>query len=98
MVIAHFFVRPVVRWIQGGSQHMATPTLKARLELNYASQSGRDEWIPVKLENTAAGLIARPVFFKSNLIFQLAGADGLVYIQRDANGLEAGSEVDVVVF
>jgi molybdopterin molybdotransferase len=98
MVIAHFFVRPVVRWMQGGSQHMATPTLKARLELNYASQSGRDEWIPVMLENTDSGLIARPVFFKSNLIFQLAGADGLVYIQRDANGLEAGSEVDVVVF
>jgi molybdopterin molybdotransferase len=98
MVIAHFFVRPVVRWMQGGSQGLPTPTLKARLELNYASQSGRDEWIPVKVDYEESGLVARPVFFKSNLIFQLSGADGLVYIQKDANGLEAGSEVDVVVF
>ncbi|MEA5078883.1 MAG: gephyrin-like molybdotransferase Glp [Anaerolineaceae bacterium] len=97
MVIAHFFVRPVVRWMQGGIQVLATPTLKARLEMNYASQSGRDEWIPVQIERTGSDFIARPVFFKSNLIFQLAGADGLVYIPRDANGLEAGTQVEVVV-
>jgi molybdopterin molybdotransferase len=97
MVIAHFFVRPAVRWMQGGKQILATPTLKARLEVNYGSQSGRDEWIPVQIERTGSDFIARPVFFKSNLIFQLAGADGLVYIPRDANGLEAGTQVEVVV-
>ncbi len=96
MVIAHFFVRPVIRWMQGGSQYLATPTLKARLELNYAPQSGRDEWIPVQIERKGSDYIARPVFFKSNLIFQLAGADGLVYIPSNLHALEAGTQVDVV--
>lgn len=97
LVIAHFFVRPMLRWMQGGSQTLPVAMLKAKLEINYASQSGRDEWIPVQVEQTATGTIARPVFFKSNLIFQLAGADGLVYVPRDANSLRAGSDVDVLL-
>ena len=36
---------------------------------------------------------ADPVFGKSNLIFTLVRADGLVRIPADANGLAAGSRV-----
>ena len=38
---------------------------------------------------------AEPVFGKSNLIFTLAQADGLIRIPRDANGLSAGNLVEV---
>ena len=38
-------------------------------------------------------LAAEPIFYKSNLIFTLARADGLLHIPADANGLAAGEMV-----
>ncbi len=98
MVIAQFFVRPMIRWMQGNKIDLPSSTVKARLEINLPSQAGREEWIPVNVNDSETGKIASPIFFKSNLIFQLAGADGLVRIPRDANGLFAGEDVDVLLF
>ena len=41
------------------------------------------------------GLLAEPIFGKSNLIFTLAHADGLLRIPPDATGLSAGEVVEV---
>jgi molybdopterin molybdotransferase len=49
----------------------------------------------VRLVPAQGGFQADPVFGKSNLIFSLARADGLVRIPADANGLSAGEIVDV---
>jgi molybdopterin molybdotransferase len=38
---------------------------------------------------------ADPIFGKSNLIFTLAAADGLLRIDADATGLSAGELVEV---
>jgi len=43
------------------------------------------------------GWLAEPIFGKSNLIFSLAAADGLLRIPPDATGLEAGTVVEVVL-
>lgn len=40
---------------------------------------------------------ADPIFGKSNLIFTLASADGLLRIHPDATGLGAGETVEVVL-
>jgi molybdopterin molybdotransferase len=40
-------------------------------------------------------VLAEPIFGKSNLIFSLAAADGLIKIHADATGLSAGEVVDV---
>jgi len=40
---------------------------------------------------------ARPIFFKSNLIFKLSSADGLMKIQTDETGKTTGSEVDALI-
>jgi len=40
---------------------------------------------------------AEPIFGKSNLIFTLASADGLLKIHPDATGLSAGETVEVVL-
>ena len=42
-----------------------------------------------------AGFLAEPIFGKSNLIFTLASADGLIRIHPDATGLSAGEIVEV---
>jgi molybdopterin molybdotransferase len=70
----------------------------AKLALNLPSQAGREDWIPVRLVPVADGYLADPVFGKSNLIFSLARADGLVCIPADATGLSAGELVQVVIF
>jgi molybdopterin molybdotransferase len=40
---------------------------------------------------------AEPIFGKSNLIFTLAAADGLLRIPPDATGLSAGEIVEVLL-
>jgi molybdopterin molybdotransferase len=73
------------------------PSVPARLSLNLPSQAGREDWVAVRLAAEAAGWIAEPVFGKSNLIFTLARADGLVRIPPDATGLAAGERVEVLL-
>jgi molybdopterin molybdotransferase len=80
-------------------------SIQARLAVNVSSQAGREDWIPVRLihstETTGSGvaksvgLIAQPIFGKSNLIFSLVAADGLVRIPPDATGISADEVVDV---
>ena len=67
----------------------------ACLSINISSQSGREEWIPVRFDFEDGQLVATPIFFKSNLIFNLAGADGLMYVPADANGIGVGEQVKV---
>jgi hypothetical protein len=43
------------------------------------------------------GYQAEPIFGKSNLIFTLAAADGLLKIHPDATGLSAGETVEVML-
>ena len=75
----------------------------ARLTLNIPSQAGREDWIAVKLtafveQNDEDAWLAEPIFSKSNLIFSLVAADGLIRIPPDATGLEAGEQVQVFLF
>lgn len=95
LVIASLFVIPVVEALLGLAQKHIHPRVPARLAVNLASQAGREDWIAVKLVEDDNGLSAEPIFGKSNLIFTLARADGLVRIPPDANGLPAGEPVDV---
>ncbi len=98
LVIAWLFVIPVVEALLGLAYRQPCPSASARLTLNLSSQAGREDWIPVRLIPGAGGYQADPVFGKSNLIFSLARADGLVRIPADATGLEAGEQVEVYLF
>lgn len=97
LVIARLFVTPVVEALQGIRRLLPMPAIRARLTLNLASQAGREDWVAVRLVRDSAGYSADPVFGKSNLIFTLARADGLVRIPPDATGLEAGQMVEVLL-
>ena len=97
LVIARIFVLPVLHYLLGMENKMRSLVVSARLAVNLASQAGREDWVPVRLKRTARGLEADPIFYKSNLIFSLVRADGLVHIPADANGLEAGERVEVEI-
>jgi molybdopterin molybdotransferase len=53
----------------------------------------------VTLESSTKGrLLARPMPGKSGAIFSLVRADGMVRIPLEAEGIEEGEEVDVILF
>lgn len=95
LVIAGLFVKPILEALLGIPQHLPKAVVRAKLSINLASQAGREDWIPVRLIEGEQGYQADPVFSKSNLIFGLARADGMICIQPDATGLHAGEVVDV---
>ena len=95
LVNGYLFVVPVIEKLLGIHTTRPRPSLRARLTVNLASQSGREDWQPVRLISMPGGYQAEPIFGKSNLIFTLAAADGLIKIHPDANGISAGEMVDV---
>jgi molybdopterin molybdotransferase len=87
--------------------------VRARLTVNLSSQAGREDWWPVRLKSVPAESKeiaaeklspepvdrwqAEPIFGKSNLIFTLVNADGLICIPPEVTGLSAGENVEVVL-
>jgi molybdopterin molybdotransferase len=97
LVNVEMFVSPVVKTLLGENINQPKPSVYAKLKINLASESGREEWVPVRLSSEGEGWKADPVFGKSNLIFTLSRADGLVRVEPDATGLSAGEIVEVVL-
>lgn len=100
LVNGYLFVVPVIEKLLGALPRLKA-TVQATLTINLPSQAGREDWIPVKLivnrQSKIVNYNAYPIFGKSNLIFTLAAADGLLRIHPDATGLSAGETVEVVL-
>jgi len=125
LVNGYLFVVPVIEKLLGALPRPKA-TVLARLTVNLPSQAGREDWWPVKLNESPSPARAErsdnadeagrgvrrrtepvevgegewqaePIFGKSNLIFTLASADGLLRIPPDATGLSAGEMVEVML-
>jgi len=100
LVNGYLFVAPVIEKLLDALPKPKA-TVLAQLTVNLPSQAGREDWIPVKLavsgQPSAVRYEAHPIFGKSNLIFTLASADGLLRIHPDATGLSAGEIVEVLL-
>lgn len=100
LVNGYLFVVPVIEKLLSALPKPKA-TVMAKLTVNLPSQAGREDWWPVKLSaNRQSSIVnygADPIFGKSNLIFTLASADGLLRIGSDATGLSAGEVVEVVL-
>ncbi len=98
MIQFDMFGVPAIYRLQGV---MATPRrglVWAQLTQNIASESGREDYIPARLSAGPDGLHAIPVFGKSNLIYTLVHADGLIKIPLNKGGVIAGEWVEVRLF
>jgi len=101
LVNGYLFVVPAIEKLLGALPR-TKPHVLARLTVNLPSQAGREDWWPVRLISPSPlgkgqdePMHAEPIFGKSNLIFTLASADGLLRIHPDATGLSAGEMVEV---
>lgn len=98
MVQFGMFGVPAVRRMLGVVERPLQRTVFARLSANIASESGREDYVPARLEQDEVGWTAVPVFGKSNLIYTLVRADGLIKVPLNAGGVLAGERVEVVLF
>jgi molybdopterin molybdotransferase len=97
LVIAILFVEPLIDHLHRIKSPRFRPQIQAIVTLNLASKAGREDWVPVKLSSQEDTISAEPIFGKSNLIFTLARADGLLHIPPQVTGLNAGDEVQVIL-
>jgi molybdopterin molybdotransferase len=98
MVVGDLFITPTLWRMQGCERPPLRQTIRARLTHNLASVPGRVDYIQVKLIERDGELWAEPVFGKSNHIYTLVKADGMMIIPIDVNGIAAGELVDVRLF
>ncbi|KAA3663162.1 MAG: molybdopterin molybdenumtransferase MoeA [Chloroflexi bacterium] len=98
MVQFDMFGTPAIYRLQGVQQMPRRGLVWAKLSQNIASESGREDYVPARLDDGADGLTATPVFGKSNLIYTLVNADGLIKIPLNKGGLLAGEWVEVRLF
>lgn len=98
MIQFDMFGRPALQALLGVTARPRPDQTVARLTQNIASESGREDYVAVRLEETAEGTVAIPIFGKSNLIRTLIEADGLVMVPLNKGGLVAGETVVVTRF
>ena len=103
LVIAGLFMVPVIEKLLGLKVLRPRPSMLAKLTVNVPSQAGREDWVAVRIfhpsktdnQEETDDWFAEPIFGKSNLIFSLAAADGLMRIPPDATGCSAGEMIEV---
>jgi molybdopterin molybdotransferase len=98
LVVGSLIIPAILHRLYGRSDSQPSGLVQARLTTNLASQAGRDDYHPVKVWEDAKGFHAEPIYGRSNLIFTLVRANGLVVIPADSTGIEAGTTVDVIPF
>lgn len=98
MVVFDLLVRPTIYMLSGCVRPPALPMVDATLTRDVASVSGREDYTQVRLIHRDGRTLAEPIFGKSNLIYSLVRADGVVKVPLDKGGLYAGDEVRVRLY
>ena len=98
MVVFSRLVKPFINQVSGQAySHRKKFRLIATLTRNLASAQGRVDYIRVRLRQENGILRAEPILGKSGLISTMVKADGLIEIDMNAEGLNEGSQVEVIL-
>ena len=99
MIIFDLFLKPLLRWFEGSNDELIyNKQIKAEIDANISSDSGREEYIRVALYEKAGKFFAKPILGKSGLISNMVLASGLVKIDLNVEGLVKGTSVKVNLF
>lgn len=85
----------------GGCKDWEKPrpwSLTAKVSRNIPSALGREDYVRVKLIREGKDLVAVPLFGKSGSISTMVKGNGLLKIEMNAEGIEAGDTVEVWPF
>jgi molybdopterin molybdotransferase len=97
MIAFQLFVAPALTVLLG-AEAPAQRLLEARLTHNVASIPGREDFVQGRIERRDGEYWVDPIFGKSNLIYTMVRADGLIHVPLDRAGLYAGDLVEVELF
>jgi molybdopterin molybdotransferase len=97
LVMFTLFGVPAISYLLGAGEPRQKRT-RARVTVNVPSVAGREDYVPVRLSDRDGEPWAGPVFGKSNLIFTLVGADGLLKVPLNVTGLREGAWGEVALF
>ena len=98
MVVFSRIVTPFLEYISGSVDNPKNKIrLMATLSRNVASAQGRVDYIRIRLNQKEGVLWAEPVLGKSGLISTMVKADGLVEIGMNTEGLDKGTQVEVIL-
>ncbi len=101
---------PAILRLQGAEVEPCRGTVRARLAAKVSSVAGREDYVPIRwikrfveregeqTRGQKGERWAEPLPGKSNMIFRLVSADGLLRVPLDTTGIEAGETVDIEPF
>jgi molybdopterin molybdotransferase len=98
MVCADLFVVPTIYRLLGCKTPPTNRSVHLKVTHNVASQAGRVDYVPARIIQHDGEDWVEPIFGKSNQIFTLVFADGMIIIGRDSNGVQSGEVVEVRLF
>ena len=98
LVVFDLLVAPAIHVLSGSRGQPIANTIDAILTDDIPSESGREDYVPVKLSQSSSALSAEPVFGKSNLIYTLINSDGIIQVPTDSGGLYSGEKVSVHLY
>ncbi len=96
-IFAQFGVA-VLNRLSGIPGKLFTPTVRAVLNRNIPSRSGRTDYVRVRLSSVNGHPEASPIFGRSGMLRTLAQADGIVIVPAEKEGLSAGEPVEVILW
>jgi molybdopterin molybdotransferase len=98
MVVFSRIVKPFIEHVSGRTDvHRKKIRLTAKLSRNLASAQGRVDYTRVRLKHKEGVLWAEPILGKSGLISTMVKADGLIEIGMNLEGLDQGTQVEVIL-
>ena len=91
------FIQPLLAQWPGVSEKRKTH-IEAAMTRKYGSPTGDDDFVRVSLAQVGARLLATPLAKGAGVITSLVRADGLAHIPRFSEGVDAGQNVDVLLY
>jgi len=91
-VIVNYYINKIM-----GYDEVSYP-IQCKFKINYHKAMGREEYLPVTLEEENGELYAKPVFGKSGLITGFSKAWGYIRIERNEEGLKENQIVSAYKF
>jgi putative molybdopterin biosynthesis protein len=96
LLAAELFVMPLIRAMLGLAP-LERDTAEATLIKQVYSETGAVEFVRVRLGNVSGRLVAAPMGRGAGLITSMTRSDGIVVVPAERQGLEAGSQVRVIL-
>lgn len=90
MIIYRFIALKLINKIYGKNHKVISQELE--LGEGYYKKTGREEYLPVKIENN----LVYPIRSKSSAMSVMVRCDGIIKVDRDVEGYKKGDKVNVI--